>query len=417
MKRLICLFVFATIAFPVLAKEDWRGRVVDEKGEPVAYANVAVLSKTDSTVLCGVVTEEDGTFNIVTDETDGIMMVAMLGYKTVYLAPVDGAVITLTDDTQMLEGAVASAVMPKTKLTGEGLQTNVRGSVLENVGTANDVLSKTPGLIKGQNGLEVIGKGSPMVYINGRRVSNVSELDRLQSNEIQSVEVITNPGAQYDATVRAVVHIRTIRRQGDGFGFNLNASDAQSLRWARGNDPFGAINVNYRTGGLDFFGGVNYARNTSRQQSDLEKKTFGRTTTGDDWLFENKGTLLNEYIGSTLYGNAGVNWQMADNHFLGGKVQSRGYSGNLLLTSVYCDIGAAVQKTLLADGSLVLRLEATDLAGLAHYNVDSDFGSHTIMQTNMMDTQKVKLSVRYNFNTAQSKYRGTGAGADSKARM
>ena len=321
MKRLICLFVFATIAFPVLAKEDWRGRVVDEKGEPVAYANVAVLSKIDSTVLCGVVTEEDGTFNIVTDETDGIMIVAMLGYKTVYLAPVDGAVITLTDDTQMLEGAVASAVMPKTKLTGEGLQTNVRGSVLENVGTANDVLSKTPGLIKGQNGLEVIGKGSPMVYINGRRVSDVSELDRLQSNEIQSVEVITNPGAQYDATVRAVVRIRTIRRQGDGFGFNLNASDAQSLRWARGNDPFGAINVNYRTGGLDFFGGVNYARNTSRQQSDLEKKTFGRTTTGDDWLFENKGTLLNEYIGSTIYGNAGVNWQMADNHFLGGKVE------------------------------------------------------------------------------------------------
>ena len=321
MKRLICLFVFATIAFPVLAKEDWRGRVVDEKGEPVAYANVAVLSKTDSTVLCGVVTQEDGTFNIVTSETDGIMMVAMLGYKTVYLAPVDGAVITLSDDTQTLEGAVASAVMPKTKLTGEGLQTNVRGSVLENAGSANDVLAKTPGLIKSQNGLEVIGKGSPMVYINGRRVSDASELDRLQSNEIQSVEVITNPGAQYDATVRAVVRIRTIRRQGDGFGFNLNASDAQSLRWAKGNDPFGAINVNYRTGGLDFFGGVNYARNTSRQESYLEKQTFGRTAAGDDWLFENKGTLLNEYIGSTLYGNAGVNWQMADNHFLGGKVE------------------------------------------------------------------------------------------------
>ena len=321
MKRLICLFVFATVAFPVLAKEDWRGRVVDEKGEPVAYANVAVLSKTDSTVLCGVVTQEDGTFNIVTSETDGIMMVAMLGYKTVYLAPVDGAVITLSDDTQTLEGAVARAVMPKTKLTGEGLQTNVRGSVLENAGSANDVLAKTPGLIKSQNGLEVIGKGSPMVYINGRRVSDASELDRLQSNEIQSVEVITNPGAQYDATVRAVVRIRTIRRQGDGFGFNLNASDAQSLRWTKGNDPFGAINVNYRTGGLDFFGGVNYARNTSRQESYLEKQTFGRTAAGDDWLFENKGTLLNEYIGSTLYGNAGVNWQMADNHFLGGKVE------------------------------------------------------------------------------------------------
>ena len=313
--------MLAVASLPALAKDDWKGKVVDEKGEPVPYANVAVLSKADSTVVCGVVTQEDGTFNIVTSETDGIMMVAMLGYKTVYLAPVDGAVITLSDDTQTLEGAVASAVMPKTKLTGEGLQTNVRGSMLENAGSANDVLAKTPGLIKSQNGLEVIGKGSPMVYINGRRVSDASELDRLQSNEIQSVEVITNPGAQYDATVRAVVRIRTIRRKGDGFGFNLNASDAQSLRWAKGNDPFGAINVNYRTGGLDFFGGVNYARNTSRQESELEKNTFGRTAVGDDWLFVNKGTLLNEYIGSSLYGNAGVNWQMADNHFLGGKVE------------------------------------------------------------------------------------------------
>ena len=348
MKRLLSLFVFATVAFPVLAKEDWKGRVVDEKGEPVAYANVAVLSKADSTVVCGVVTQEDGTFNIVTSETDGIMMVAMLGYKTVYLSPVDGAVITLADDTQTLEGAVASAVMPKTKLTGEGLQTNVRGSVLENAGTANDVLSKTPGLIKGQNGLEVIGKGSPLVYINGRKVSDSSELDRLQSNEIQSVEVITNPSAQYDATVRAVVRIRTIRRQGDGFSFNLNASDAQSLRWAKGNDPFGAINVNYRTGGLDFFGGVNYARNTSRQESYLEKQTFGRTAAGDDLLFENKGTLLNEYIGSTIYGNAGVNWQMVDSHFLGGKVEW----GRHLTYSVHTE----VNDNVFENGTLVDKL-------------------------------------------------------------
>ena len=102
---------------------------------------------------------------------------------------------------------------------------------------------------------------------------------------------------------------------------------------------------------------------------------------------------------------------------LGGLVQSKGYSGNLLLTSVYCDISAAVQKTLLPDGSLVLRLDGADLAGLAHYNVDSDFGSHTIRQTNVLDTQKIKFSIRYNFNKAQSKYRGTGAGSDSKARM
>ena len=96
---------------------------------------------------------------------------------------------------------------------------------------------------------------------------------------------------------------------------------------------------------------------------------------------------------------------------------SPGYSRNLYMTNWFVDLTVAVQKTLLRDGTLVLRLEGEDLTRTAHFNVNSDFGSHTIMQTNMMDTQKVKLSVRYNFNTAQSKYRGTGAGADSRARM
>ena len=233
MKKLtfFAMAILMTVMAGAKGKGDWKGKVVDAQGEPVPYANVAVLSKADSTVVCGTVTEEDGTFNIISSATDGIMMVAMLGYRTQYLVPVDGAVITLAEDTSMLQGAVTSAIMPKTKLTGEGMQTNVRGSVLENAGSATDVLAKTPGIIKGQDGLEVIGKGTPLVYINGHKVSDTSELDRLQSNEIQSVEVISNPGAQYDATVRSVVRIRTVRRQGDGFGFSLNASDEQSLRW------------------------------------------------------------------------------------------------------------------------------------------------------------------------------------------
>ena len=303
------------VSVSLFAKGDWKGKVVDEKGEPVAYANVAVLSRADSSVVCGTVTEEDGTFNIGTSENDGIMMVAMLGYRTVYLAPVDGSVITLVEDTSMLEGAVATAVMPKTQLTGEGLQTNVRGSVLENVGTADDVLARTPGLIKGQNGLEVIGKGAPLVYINGRRVTDASELVRLQSNEIQSVEVITNPGAQYDATVRAVVRIKTIKRQGDGFGFNFTASDAQSLRRADFNDPVANVNMNYRTGGVDIFAGVNYGKRNYLQISDAEKETTGSPVIRD------QATIDGSETDRTLGGNAGINWQIADNHYVGGKVE------------------------------------------------------------------------------------------------
>ena len=61
-------------ALTASAKGDWKGKVVDEKNQPIEFANVVVLSKVDSTVLCGTVTAEDGTFNIVTKENDGIMM-------------------------------------------------------------------------------------------------------------------------------------------------------------------------------------------------------------------------------------------------------------------------------------------------------------------------------------------------------
>ena len=106
-------------------------------------------------------------------------------------------------------------------------------------------------------------------------------------------------------------------------------------------------------------------------------------------------------------------WQLE----LGCNLMSKGYTQNMYMTNNYFNLTAAVQKKLLKNGALVLRLEGNDLTGTAHYNVNTDFGNHTIEQTNRMDTQNIRFSVRYNFNAAQSKYRGTGAGTGEKARM
>ncbi len=337
MKRLFVLTIALMVAMTTFAKtQDIGGKVVDAQGNPLPYVNVVLLSMPDSAFVQGAVTDEQGIYKITTTQNEGLLKFSSVGYVTHYEKAVDGLTVLLEEDAQMLGEVVVKGTLPKTKLTGEGLQTNIRGSVLENAGTADDVLAKTPGIIKGQNGIEVIGKGAPLVYINGRKLTDASELSRLQSNEIQSIEVITNPGAQYDATVRSVVRIRTIRRQGDGFSFNLNASDAQSLHWSEGNDPYGAFNMNYRTGGVDLFGGINYARNTSRQESDLEKATFGK------YLIENKGSLLNEYKGQNLYGNAGVNWQISDNHSVGGKIEWG--------TQLQYDVHTVVNDNVFKDG-------------------------------------------------------------------
>ncbi|MCQ2075377.1 MAG: TonB-dependent receptor [Bacteroidaceae bacterium] len=305
----------ALLSVVAFAAGDWSGKVVDENGEPIPFVNVVALSKADSSIVTGVITAEDGSFRIAADGKNQLLMVSMIGFKTEYLNSADNIIVTLVTDTQYLEDVVVRAILPKTVLSGEGLQTLVSGSVLETVGTANDVLARTPGMIKSQDGLQVVGKGAPLVYINGRKVTDMTELDRLQSNEIQSVEVITNPGSQYSASVRSVVRIRTVKHQGDGFGFNAGLTDEQSLHNGY-NDPSGFLNVNYRHNGLDVFAGINALKYTSRQESDMLQQTFGTPE------FKQEGTLDFVQKMTNAGVNGGLNWQISDNHSLGFRVET-----------------------------------------------------------------------------------------------
>ena len=320
---LSALFALAIIPGAFAGRQDatlLRGSVVDAAGEPVGFAT-AYLSRADGSVVIGATAGEDGRFSLAAAPGEYTLTVSLVGYRDasqpVRLAgpQMELPPIRLEEDTQLLGEAVVQAVMPKTKLTGEGLATSVHGSVLENAGTARDVLGKVPGLIKGKDGFEVIGKGAPQVYINGRKMTDATELDRLLSHEIQSVEVINNPGAQYDATVRAVVRIRTIKRKGEGFGFNVNLTDEQSLRVKKFNDPDAALNVNYRTGGVDLFGGVNYNRFNQRQNSDLVQETILNP------VIRQIETLTADFSNASLTANGGVNWQIANNHSTGFKVE------------------------------------------------------------------------------------------------
>ena len=127
--------------------------------QPVAYANVALLSKADSTIISGTITDEDGPFSISSDD-DGILMVAMLGYETIYLSPSEDMHIELKEDSAMLEGAVSVGMMVKTRATATSMVTEVKGTVLGSSGSVLEMLGKVPGMISRGDELEVLGKGS-----------------------------------------------------------------------------------------------------------------------------------------------------------------------------------------------------------------------------------------------------------------
>ena len=172
MKRKITLVVAAIVclclSFPASAKRqnqspDWKGIVMDEKGEAMPFVNVILLSLPDSTVLDGAITDEQGQYEIASHQINEELLVSMIGYQSVRISRGMDCNVRLQPTADMLGEAAVTAVMPKTKLTGEGLSTSVKGTVLENVGSARGALSRVPGGIRGRGGLEVIGRGTPLV--------------------------------------------------------------------------------------------------------------------------------------------------------------------------------------------------------------------------------------------------------------
>ena len=249
--------------------QDWGGRVIDEKGEPMPYVNVVLLSLPDSAFVQGAMTDMDGVFNIVTDVNQGLFKVTCMGYQTLYVNAGQNLTIQMKEDTQLLDEVVVKGQLPKTHVKGDAMRTTVAGTILEKAGTVSDALSKIPSLEAERDGaVKVLGRGDAEVYINGRKVQDNSELSRLRSDQIQHVDVVQNPGARYAASVKAVVRITLKKAQGEGISFQDNLGGIYQYGHTLTNN----LDVNYRTGGLDVtasFWAGRYGHWKSLQENDL----------------------------------------------------------------------------------------------------------------------------------------------------
>ena len=201
------------------------GTIIDENRQPVPYANVYLLHPSDSTVIGGGVSNEAGVFVIPYEQPTVLARISYVGYKTVYRLCNNEQVgiIQIKPETMTIKGVVVSGERPKVQLQGNSLVMNVEGTVMERMGTAEDVLSRVPTISKKGETFEILGKGVPLIYLNNRKLTDLQELKNIQSDNIKNVEVIQNPGARYEASVNAVIIIRTKRTAGEGLGVELTS--------------------------------------------------------------------------------------------------------------------------------------------------------------------------------------------------
>ena len=259
-------------------KEDTKviGRVVDESGNPIEFANISLYG---DGYINGGVSNGNGDFVIPCKARQQMMVkISFVGYKTVERNIGVGNIgtITLLPETSMVKGVEVKGEIPQYKAAQGGLTVDVQHSILHDIGTANDLLAMIPMVQQDNDGkFNVLAKGEPEIYINNKKVRDPNELKQLKSVDIKSVDVITSPGAKYNAEVNAVIRIKTLKTQGEGLSLMVTSDTWKNNKWNNYDD----LTLKYRTGGLEVSANValdngHYSNDQNLEQELHIKKDF-----------------------------------------------------------------------------------------------------------------------------------------------
>lgn len=309
------------------------GKIVDEQGNAIQFANVAMLQSKDSVFVKGVVSDENGSFILNTPHQNGILKVTCIGYRTVFLNVTDDnlGVIVLKEESMTLGDVIVKSSLPKSKLKNGAVITTVAGSILEKTGDIYNLLDRIPNVTTQNGKINIFGIGEPVIYINGKKVRDNTELDRLNPDEISTVEVKQNPGAQYASNVKAVIRINTKKRTKDGFGFETRTFGKNDENSRIGG--YEQLNINYQKKGLETFTVLKIKDAESSIKQDLVQNTY----VDNVWHQRNdiKGSIRNRQ----LYCGLGVNYQISNNSFIGAS-----FNFNRMFNKAVSNIATTIYK-------------------------------------------------------------------------
>ncbi|MBR6945133.1 MAG: TonB-dependent receptor [Prevotella sp.] len=207
------------------------GKIIDEQGKPLAFANVLLLNPSDSARLNGGISNESGYFTIpyvstfVKDELGKVLIrISYVGYKTVYRLCVQPEVgtIQMRSETQRLKSVTVERNTPVLRRESGMIIFDTRhiaGAV-----NAKDLLSYAPGVTIENDNISLFGAGSFILTVDGKeqKMQTKDLLQMLQTysaSDVDRIEIIQGPGASYSAEGNAgVINIALSRHDNDFIG-------------------------------------------------------------------------------------------------------------------------------------------------------------------------------------------------------
>lgn len=269
------LFICISLLLSNLAmsQSELSGRVIDPAGTAVPYVTVLVYSLPDSTLKDGVATLEDGTFKIKLSKGSYFLKLRFLSFeeKIVAVQITEGDVnlgdVTLKPKDEVLDAVDVVVEKPQMELKLDKRVFNIQKD-MSNVGlNAADILDNIPSIsVDAEGNVSLRGSQNVRILINGKPstltgMSNADALRQIDGTMIESVEVITNPSARYDAEGEVgIVNIILKKEMKSGFNGSVNARIGYPLGYGAG------FNLNYRTNKVNYFAGYSFGLQRSPGQ-------------------------------------------------------------------------------------------------------------------------------------------------------
>jgi iron complex outermembrane recepter protein len=337
MKHLPIILILLFFASQGFAQDiSLKGRVKEKGSEkPLEFANVALLSVSDSSVIGGGMTGLDGGFDFITKPGKYILRVGFIGYDSHYRnlelgerRNVNLGTINLALDAANLQEVVVEGVNSIFESDIDKRRYDVENSVVAEGATATELLETLPSIqIDDEGGITMRGSGEILIYINGRP-SNLSGddaesiLSQFPANSIKSVELITNPSSRYDAAgVGGIINI--ILKKNEKTGFNGQANISVGTR-----DKYNAgVNLNYGAGNVNYYASYNYQNRRLFRESEV----FRENRIGNSSPFLDQDAY-GESVDITHLIRGGLDYTISDNQTFGfyaqGNIRDReGFNG------------------------------------------------------------------------------------------
>ena len=320
MKKIILSLLLA-VTVNGFAQSSFKGTLLNTEKKPVSAANVLLMTLPDSTLVKGAISNQRGVFELpnATEGKKVVIKITHLEYQTEVFTPSGSnlGTIVLTPATNQLGEVVVTAHRPILEQKGTRISTNVAQSTLQNLPKAEMLINFLPGVSTSYTGggYEVFGKGNPIFYIDNRRVRNLDEVNQLSPKDIESIELETQPGAEHDNTVGAVIYIKLKKKQGDGLSGSV---ENENYVLKKGALITTWLSLNYRKGKTDWFTTIGNFNNFNKKNADLYQDLQVHTQS-NDWRVTSDETNRSNAKG--INAKIGVAHEISDKHSIGASVR------------------------------------------------------------------------------------------------